>query len=98
MTVATAKPAESDYLAGEIKMLYEAAKNTSTTTLRTAPRRSEYLSCFLFLALFRASRQDGEAWSKLACFTLRAHILVCYCILNSKIAFKMLFYRADTDY
>ena len=97
-TAATAKPAESDYLAGEIKMLYEAAKNTSTTALRTAPRRSEYLSCFLLLALFRAPRQGGEAWSKLACFTFRAHFLVCYFILNSKIAFKTLFYRADTDY
>ena len=98
MTAATAKPAESDYLAGEIKMLYEAAKNTSTTALRTAPRRSAYLPCVLLLALFRAPRQGGEAWSKLACFTFRAHFFVCYCILNSKIAFKTLFYRADTDY
>ena len=74
-------------------MLYEAAKNTSTITLRTAPRRSEYLSCFLLLALFRTPRQGGEAWSRLAC-SFRAHRLVCYCILNS----KTLFYRADTDY
>ena len=42
--------------------------------------------------------QGGEAWSKLACFTFRAHLLVCYCILNEKIAFKTLVYRADTDY
>ena len=81
-------------------MLYEAAKNTSTTALRTAPRRSEYLSCFLLLALFRAPRQGGEAWSKLSCFTPRAHFLVCYCILNSNLAFtfKTLFYRAYTDF
>ena len=98
MTAATAKPAESDYLAGEIKMLYESAKNTATTALRTVPRRSEHFSCFLLLALFRAPRQGGEAWSKLACFTFRAHLLVFYCILNSKIAFKTLFYRTDTDY
>ena len=74
MIAATAKPAESDYLAGEIKMLYEAAKNNPTTALRTAPRRSEYLSCFLLQALFRDPRQGGEAF--------RAHFLVCYCILN----------------
>ena len=97
-TAATAKPAESDYLASEIKMLYKATKNTSTTALRTAPRRSDYLSSFLLLALFRAPRQNGEAWSKFTCFTFRAHFLVCYCILSSKIAFKTLFYRADTDY
>ena len=78
-------------------MFYEAAKSTTTTALRTAPRRSEYLSCFLLLALFRAPRKGGEAWSKLA-WSFGAHILVCYCILNSKIAFKTLFYRADTDY
>ena len=35
-TAATAKPAESDYLADEITMPYEAAKNTSTTALRIA--------------------------------------------------------------
>ena len=79
-------------------MLFKAAKNTSTTALRTPPRRSEYLSCLLLLALYRAPRQGGEAWSKLACFTFRAHFLVCCCILNSKIAFKTLFYREDTDY
>ena len=79
-------------------MLYEAAKNISTTALRTAPRRSEYLSCFLLLVLFRAPQQGDEAWSKLACFTFRAHYLVCYCILNSNLAFKTLFYRTDTDY
>ena len=79
-------------------MLYEATKNTSTTAVRTAPRRSEYLSCFLLKALFRAPRQGGEAWSKVICSTFRAHVLVCYCILNSRIAFKTLFYRADTDY
>ena len=78
-------------------MLYEAAKINSTTTLKTAPRRSEYLSYFLLLALFRAPRQGGATWSKLACFTFSAHLLVCYCILNSKIAFKTLFYRTDTD-
>ena len=97
-TSATSKPAESDYLAGEIKMLYEAAKNTPRTALRTAPRRSEYLSCFLLLVLFRAARKGGEAWSKMACFKFRAHVLVCYCILNSKIACKTLFYRVDTNY
>ena len=96
-TAVTTKPVETDYLAGEIKMLYEAAKNTATTALRTAPRRSEYRSCFILLVLFRAPRQGGEAWSKLACFTFRCHLLVCYCILNSKLAFKTLFYRADTD-
>ena len=98
MTAATVKPAESDYLAGEIKMLYEAAKNTSTTALRTAPRRSEYLSCSLLLALFRAPWQGGEAWSKLACFTFKAHFLVCYYILNSNIAFKTLFYWAENQW
>ena len=79
-------------------MFYEAAKNTSTTALRTAPRRREYLSCFLLLGLFRALRQGGDEWSKVACFTFRGHFLVCYCILNSNIAFKTLFYRTDTDY
>ena len=95
MTDTTAKPAESEYLTGEIKMLYEATKNTSTTTLRTAPRRSNYISCFLLLAFLRALRQGGEAWSK---FHFQAHFLIFYCILNSKIVFKTLVYRADTDY
>ena len=79
-------------------MLYQAAKNTSTTALRTAPRRREYLSCFLLIALLSAPRQGGEAWSKLACFTFRANVLVCCCILNSNLAYTTLFYRADTDY
>ena len=48
-------PAESDYLAGEKKKLYEAAKNTSTTALWTAPRRSEYLSCFFAPSPFQGS-------------------------------------------
>ena len=39
-----------------------------------------------------------EAWSKLACFTFRAHFLFCYCILNSNLVFKTFFYRPDTDY
>ena len=97
-TATTANPAKSDCLAGEIKMLYEAARNTSTSALRTALQRSEYLPCVLLLALFRTPCQGGETWSKLACFIFRAHFLVCYCILNSKIAFQTLFYRADTDY
>ena len=64
------------------------------TFLRTAPRRSEYLFCFLLLACFHGRVvKHGRNWHVSPLETTFWSV-----ILNSNLAFKTLLYRTDTDY